>query len=75
MVALFAWHVKVYNFVLVGIIDVVSRLDVQLRGLFVFHHCAESLRDSIQERGLAYTRVADDSDFEPEVVVVYFASW
>ena len=40
VVSLLAWHVKVYNFVLVSIIDVVGRLDVQLRGLFVFHHCA-----------------------------------
>lgn len=37
MVPLASWHVKVDDFVLVCIVDVVSRLNMQLSGLLVLH--------------------------------------
>lgn len=38
VVALLAWHVEVYDFVLVSVIDVVGRLEMQLGRFFVFHN-------------------------------------
>jgi hypothetical protein len=40
VVTLFAWHVKVHDFVLVRIVDVVCGLEVQLGRFFVFNNGA-----------------------------------
>lgn len=38
VMALLAWHVEVYNFVLVSVVDVVGRLEMELGRFFVFHN-------------------------------------
>jgi hypothetical protein len=43
VVTLLAWHVKVHDFVLVRIVNVVSGLEVQLGRFFVFNNGAEGL--------------------------------
>jgi len=70
VMAFFAGHVEIDDLVLVSIVNIVCRLDVQLSALFVFNYCAQSLRDCVQEGGFAYSRVSNDCDLEAEVVVI-----
>jgi hypothetical protein len=74
VVPLLAWHVEVDDLVLVSIVDVIGSLDVQFCRLFILHDSSESLRNCIQEGGLANARVPDESNLEPEMVVVDLAA-
>lgn len=74
VMALLAGHVEVDNFVLIGVVDVVSGLDVQLGAFLVLDNSAEGLRDGIEEGCLPYARVTDYGDLESEVVVVNLSS-
>ena len=57
--AFFAGHIKINDLVLVGVVKIVRGFDVKLSGLFIFHHCSQSLRNCIKKRCLADTGVTD----------------
>ena len=45
---------------------------MELRALFILNDTSQSLRDSIQESGLASSRVSNDRNLESEMVVIIF---